>query len=186
MKTGLFKWNYISSMQSEYHSWFQLNGFPELDILKYEDGSWYVIQYYNAPLIPSMTRWQTVLGEMRNVEISSAFLLKYLKQLDITKKAFWDREEAKTKETEEEFERVEKHREESAEFATQAIVRNPNLMNRIAKNGLCEMDLGYIANHVPTQEIGKPRKITGVISNGLSSASIPANETIHEGISKGV
>lgn len=186
MKTGLFRWNYISSMQSEYHSWFQLQGYPELDILKYEDGSWFVIQFYNSPIVPSLTKWQTVLGEMRNVDISSAFLLKYLKQLDITKKQFWDREEAKTKETEEEFERIEKHREESAERATQAIVRNPNLMNRIANNGLYEMDLGYIANHVPTREIGKLRPITGVISNVLHRASQPSNEAIHEGIPKGV
>lgn len=184
MKTGLFSWNYISYLQSQYHIWFQEMGYPELDILRYEDGEWYIIQYYTCPVIPSLTQWQVVLGPMRNVEISYSFCRKYVKDLDITRKAFWDRENEKSQEVEDEFERVEKHREESAELATQAIVRNPNLVERIAKNGLKEMDLGYIANHVPKQEIGKLKRITGVVN--VRSTSKPTDQTIHAKVSEGV
>jgi hypothetical protein len=85
-----------SYMVSDYHRLFVEMGYPELDILKYPDGEWHIIQYYSRPIIPCLTKWQVVLGPMRNVDISRGFLEKYIRQCDITKRAFWDREERKT------------------------------------------------------------------------------------------
>jgi hypothetical protein len=131
-------------------------GYPELDILEYSDGSWDIIQYYQSPTVPCLTQWQMVLGTFKNVEKSFALCQKYAQELDIERKQFWAREEAATKAVEDEWQARERHAEDSAELATQAVVRNPNLMNRIGKNGLKEMDLTSIARHIPRSEYEKP------------------------------
>jgi len=138
---------------SGFHQWFVDLGYPQLDILEYHDGEWAIIEYHNAPIIPSMTRWQLVLQGLRNVEPTIGFVEKYIKQIDPQRKAFWDRERAKTKAVYDEAERVEKHAEDSAEIAHKAITRNPDLMERIAKKGLMEMDVDKIGQHVPRSKL---------------------------------
>jgi hypothetical protein len=157
----------LSYMVSEFHSWFVEMGYPELDILRYDDGEWHIIQYYNRPVVPALTRWQPVLGPMRNVLITRSFCEKYVKDLDITKKAFWAREEAKTKEVEREHAAEEKRRVEYVDVAHRAITKNPNLMNRIASKGIQEMDIPSIARHVPRSEVVKST-IKGETVNGTN------------------
>lgn len=149
IRPGFYNSCYISYMQSPYHVWFVTLGYPELDILQYDDGEWHIIQYYNSPVVPSMTQWQSVLGPMRNVEISFGFCAKYIKNLDLSMKAFWDREEGKTKEMLDEHEALENHKMDMVERASQAFLRNPHLMERIARNGIEEMDLRSIEKHLP-------------------------------------
>ncbi len=153
MNPGRYSWSHISYMQSPYHVWFIRMGYPELDILEYPDGEKWVFQYYNSPVVPSVTKWQAVLGPLRNIDLTYSMLEKYANMLDITKRAFWDRENSVSKRSEEEFEAVERHREEMVERASQAFLRNPDLMDRIAKNGTYEMELGRIARHVPVHEL---------------------------------
>lgn len=146
---GVYAWNYISYMQSPYHIWFVEMGYPELDILQYEDGEWHIFQYYNSPVVPALTKWQTVLGPMRNVPINYDFCHRFAHALDINRRDFWAREQAKSQQVEDEWERVEKHAEESATRATQAVMRNPDLVERIAKNGIQEINLPRILRHIP-------------------------------------
>lgn len=185
---------YISYFQSKYHGWFQDLGYPELDIMTKENGEWWIIQYYNSPVIPCLTKWQTVLGPMRNVEISYGFCHKYTQKLDITKRAFWDAEEAKSREVEEEWEAREKHNEDLVERAHEAFVRNPDFMERFAKNGVKEMDLSSFEKVVPRSEIVKPR-VKGVAAHGepisgetvaseLRNSSEPAQQNVHAGMAK--
>lgn len=154
---GLYSFNYISYLQSPYHVWFVEMGYPELDVLQYEDGEWWIVQYYNAPVIPALTRWQTVLGPMRNVEIGYGFCWRWARALDAHRKEYLDKEEAKSRAAEEEWEAVERHAEDSAEKAATAIIRNPDLMERIARNGFEEMELNRIAKYVPKTEKVKPK-----------------------------
>lgn len=149
---GIYSWSYISYLQSPWHIWFVELGYPELDILRYEDGEWFIMQYYNAPVVPCLTRWQTVLGGMKNVEIGYGFCEKWAKALDLNRKEYLLKEEAKSKACEDEWEKVEQHAEDSAERAATAIIQNPDLMERIARNGMHEMTLGSIAKHVPRSE----------------------------------
>jgi hypothetical protein len=144
-----------SYMVSDYHRLFVEMGYPELDILKYPDGEWHIIQYYSRPIIPCLTKWQVVLGPMRNVDISRGFLEKYIRQCDITKRAFWDREERKTQEVETEHASEQRRRVDYVNRAHEAITRNPSLMGRIAENGIQEMDIPSIARHVPRSEVVK-------------------------------
>lgn len=150
---GIYSWNYVSYMQSKYHVWFCEMGYPELDILEYPDGEKWVFQYYRSPVIPCITQWQAVLGPLRNVDLTYSMMEKYANMLDITKRSFWDRENTASQRSEQEWEAVERHREDMVERASQAFLRNPDLMDRIAKNGLYEMELGRIARHVPTHEL---------------------------------
>jgi hypothetical protein len=150
---GVRSHNYISYVQSPWHIWFQELGYPQLDINRFPDGEWSVIEYYNAPIIPAETRWCTVLSGMRNIEISVGFIEKYVLDLDSTKKAVWEREEKKTQAVLAEAAAREQHAERMAEAAKQAIVRNPDLMERIAENGLQEMDLTRIARHIPRHRL---------------------------------
>lgn len=177
---GLYRWNYISAAQSKYHVWFQTMGYPELDIMQYPSGEWDIIQYYNAPIIPSMTRWQMVLGPMRNQEITYGFCAKYIQQLDIQKRAFWAREEAKTKAVLDEGEKGDKRAVEFADRATKAVMKNPELVKRIAKNGLKEIDLRYLSRRIPQHELIKPIKGEKI---NVPSTSKPTVETVHEGVS---
>lgn len=128
-------------------------GYPELDVLKYEDGEWWIIQFYNSPVIPSLTKWQTVLGPMRNVDLSYGFCHRWALALDAHRKEYLAKEFAKSQEADDEWEATERHAEDSAQRAATAIIRNPGLMERISRNGLKEMDLRSIAKYVPKSEL---------------------------------
>lgn len=134
---------------SGWHKMFRDLGYPQLDIMEFADGEWCIIEYHQAPIIPSMTQWHVVLQGMRNIDITEGFIAKYVKQVDPKLKEFWDRENRKTKAVYEEAERVERHAEDSASRAHRAIVRNPDLMERIAKKGLQEMDVDRIRSKIP-------------------------------------
>ncbi len=151
--------DYPSSMVSEYYCWFKDLGYQELDILKYEDGSWDIIQYYSKPYMPCVTKWQVVLGNMKNMLPVPGFVEKYVKQLDMEKREFWDREDGVSKRAVDDVLKLDRHREEIVERAHTAVVRNPGLMERIAKNGLKEMELGHLAQHVPKSEVYKEKKV---------------------------
>lgn len=145
--------NYTSYFCSKYHPWFVEMGYPRLDILVYPDAEWAIIEYHTTPIIPCMTKHHIVLQGLRHIEISRSFCEKYVAQLDLEKKAIWDREAAKTKKIEDDAEAVEVHAEESAALATKAIIQNPDLMERIARKGFGEMDIDKIRTNIPSQRL---------------------------------
>lgn len=153
MRTPGFYSFYPSSMVSQYYTWFLELGYPQLDIEKYGDGSWSIIEYYNAPVVPSMTKYNLVLGPMENVDLSFSFVSSWIKKLDLRKKEYWEACEAKTKEMEEEKERLEAHAQDTAERAKNIIMGNEALVERIAKNGISEIGLDKIAKHVPRHQL---------------------------------
>jgi hypothetical protein len=149
---GLRSWNYISSAQSEYHIWFQELGYPQLDITRYEDGEWCIIQYLHTPLIPSECKYRTVLSGLRNIEISYSFIERYLDEINPQSARFWRNVEADEKRIDGEFERDERNAIDRASRAQKHIIQNPDLMNRIAKFGLKEMDPWNIRKHIPNSK----------------------------------
>ncbi len=136
-------------MYSKYHKWFVELGYPQLDIVEYEDGEWSIIEYLRSPVIPAQTQWNCILSGMRNIIPSYSFCEKYVQMLDTQKRYYWDMEELKSKKAEMSAEDVEKHGEELAERAHFVATHNPFLMERIAKNGMQELDLRNIAKHIP-------------------------------------
>ncbi len=152
-KEGVTALNYVSYFCSRYHPWFVELGYPQLDINEYPDGEWEIIEYHRSPVVPAETPFQVVLRGMRNISITKSFIEKYVAQIDPRKAAFWERENGKTKVVLAEAEARERNALELSERATKAITQNPDLMNRIAKNGLGEMDVDQIRRHIPRSRI---------------------------------
>lgn len=138
---------------SPYYVWFCELSYPNLDIREWDDGEWAIIEYYNSPVVPSLTRWNYVLQGLKNILITPGFITKYVHQLDLHRKEVWDALDAKEKAQDEEKARVEAHAQDTAEKAKNAIMQNPGLVERIAKNGLQEMNLENIAKHIPRHQL---------------------------------
>lgn len=145
--------SYVSYACSKYHDWFRDLGYPLLDIHQYPDGEWAIIQYFTVPVVPAITRWNVILSGMRNIEISRGFVEKYVKKLDNKRKEFWDDQEKKTKAIVEEQKRVEQHREDYADQAFKAIKFNPDLMERVGRKGLQEINLENIRKNIPRSQL---------------------------------
>ena len=139
---------YPEAFWSKYHDWFVELGYPQLDIVKYDDGEWAIIETQNAPIVPSQTKFKVILRGMKNVDITRGFVEKYIKQIDPLRKAFWERERRASQAAEDAVEAREKHVEDFAEKASQAVLGNDALMERISRNGLSEMNLDKIAKHI--------------------------------------
>ena len=144
--------NYDEYVWSKYHRWFVELGYPLLDINRYEDGEWAIIQWLTRPTVPCITEWQNVLSGMRNVEITKGFVEKYIKQIDMERRFFWDREESKSKASEDEWETTENHAEELASAATDAVMRNDDLLRRVKDKGMEELNPLKIARNVPSYQ----------------------------------
>jgi hypothetical protein len=146
---GLRTWNYISTAQSPWHVWFQQMGYPQLDLTRYEDGEWCVIEYQHTPLIPAECKYKTVLSGLRNIEISYSFLERYLDEMNPMSTRFWENLERHERLQDAEYDTVEKNAEDRAIRASRFVIQNPDLMERIAKNGMKEMDILKIRKHIP-------------------------------------
>jgi hypothetical protein len=144
---------YPDAFWSKYHDWFVELGYPQLDIQVYEDGEWSIIETMNAPIMPSLSKFKVILRGMKNVIISRGFVEKYIKQIDPQRKEFWERERLATKAAEDAVEIREKHSEEFAAKASEAVLGNDALMERIAEKGIEEMDLTKIRENIPNNKL---------------------------------
>lgn len=134
-----------SSFVGPHYRIFCSLGFPELDAVTHEDGSWSVLEMRNAPVVPSLTQWWWVLKDIRHQEISESFLRSVIPSLDPRQAAFWDRELRKTLEMESEKLRVEKFQEDLVERTVKRLSQSGELMERVARFGTRELDPRRIA-----------------------------------------
>lgn len=141
--------SYYSAMCSRYHKTFCSLGYPQLDVVEYDDGSWAIIQYLNTPLIPSMTRWQHVLQDIRHQEKTESFFKHWAERLDPTLKQYRELEWEKSKKVIKEREDQDRFKQDLVDRGTKAVTKNEGLMERIAKNGVQEMSLKRILKHIP-------------------------------------
>ena len=144
----------IPAFCSRWYPIFVRMGYPQLDIREFEDGEWAIIEMLNAPLVPSLVQWRYVLTGMRNVMITESFIEKYVRQIDPRYGEFWEREARATQKVEDEAQAAEKHRKDLQDHAFNAIRKNEDLCERIAKNGLAEMNLDKIVQHVDPKKLG--------------------------------
>lgn len=141
--------SYPSTACGRFYCWFQHMGYPELDIREFGDGEWAILQYMHTPHLPSSYKWQWALTGFKNQEISYPFVQRMVETIDVTKKEFWDREEGKTKELDRVADATARHELDMVTRASQAIVKNPDLCERIVKRGIREIDLKRIRRHIP-------------------------------------
>ena len=156
--------NYVSYMVTPYNAWFRSWGYPRLDLNIYDDGEWEIIEYLRSPVVPALTPWHRVLMDIRNTEINPWFCKKYVENLDVEKQHVWDELDRNEERHRQALYAEELHATDFAERAFKAIKQNPELMERIAKNGLGEIDLFKLSKHIPNQRFRKaPKKTTGGI-----------------------
>ena len=148
------------SFCSPYYRLFCELGYPQLDLrftrvhdektdTGWETGEWNIYEMVHAPLFPSTALWRDVLTGIRHVEINKSNLKRLIDSIDPMKDAIWDRERKKTKAVFDEDERTQRHRDDISTRMTKAITQNPDLVQRIAKNGIEEIDPAKIIRHIP-------------------------------------
>lgn len=143
-----------SSFTSKYYEWFCELGYPQLDINKPDCwlGEWAILQMHNAPVMPSRVEFNYVLTGLKYIEPTFSFCKKYVELIDTAKKAFWEREERITEESEKNQELKEKYAEETAEQKLKVIKGNELLMERVAKFGLNQLGLDQILKNLTPYE----------------------------------
>ena len=147
--------DYPSKMVSDYYCWCKDLGYPELDVIRYDDGEWALIQYMTTPIVPSLTRWNFVLKGIRHTEISPEFIRKFAHQLDLEKHTVWE-EQAKTERLAlEETLYEERRAQDRAEHFVNGIRGNDDMIQRIARNGLRELNPRRMLNHISRSKLGK-------------------------------
>lgn len=155
---------YISYMVSPWNIWFRGMGYPRLDVLTYEDGEWSIIEYLRTPVVPDLTPWHHVLMNIRHTEISHDFCKKYVENLDLEKRYVWDEQDRIEERMRQELLREELHSIDFSNRAFAAIKQNPDLMERIAKNGIGEASLFNLSKRIPKQRFRKaPKKAGGIV-----------------------
>lgn len=152
--------DYPSTMVSPYYCWFKDLGYDELDVITYADGERAIIQYLRSPIIPSFTKWNFVLTKIRNVDFSHAFVKRQCDDLDLQKRAVWARQEASEKKMLEDTLYEDRRSEDRCEQWFKGIRNNDALMQRVAKNGLRELQPMRILNQIPRYRLGKGYKET--------------------------
>ncbi len=134
-------------------------GYPELDVRRYEDGEYALIQYFNTPIIPSLTKWQAVLTGIRNVEMSASFIKAQADKLNLERGAVWDGLDRRDREILSEIKSEEDHSLDFAAKAADVVKRCPTLMDRIARRGTKELDFKRMVQHIDSRDLSdKHRK----------------------------
>ncbi len=153
--------NYTNSFVSKYHPWFVELGYPELDvrfvhshdatkrIWGHETGEWAIIEMLSGPYISAEVLWRDVLTGLKNIEINKGTLKRFAESIDIKKQAIWDRELAKSLAVEAEHAAAQKHRDDMLTKVHESYIKNPDLMNRVAKNGVGELHPASVFRHIP-------------------------------------
>lgn len=130
-------------------------GYPQCDIVKYPDGEWAVIAYENAPLCPSLTGFRVISSGIRHKEITHGLVGKLILESDPMKQRLWEREEANSRRIADEHEAAQKHREDVMGEAAKVMLRTDTLMQRVAKNGIGELDMGTMMDRIGPEAIQK-------------------------------
>lgn len=138
-----------SSFVSEYHPMFIELGYPQLDIIRYWDGEWSIIEMENAPLIPSMTKWRHVFSGFKNIEPTQGFIKKMIDMIDLQKAEAWALHEKATEESLKKSKELDSKRTELASGIATAVSKNENLSERVLQNGLEEINLKNLIKHIP-------------------------------------
>jgi hypothetical protein len=144
---------YCNSMTSEYYPMFCELGYPQLDVQFYDDREWAIIEFENAPLIPSLTKWRVIFSGFRNVEFNRSFVKKMIEMIDLEKKEFWERLEEEEKERLEHDQSVENNRLDMYEHTAKQLAKNDNLMNRAVKIGPSAFSLDAILSEMSPHQV---------------------------------
>lgn len=150
-----------STMVSRWHRCFVAMGYPELDLVEYPDGEKAIIQYFNRPIVPSLTRWGFVLTKIRNQDVNYYWLKEKADDLNLEKKRVWAEQDAVEKEALRQQLEEDRRSEDFATRMLDTVNRNDAWKERIYKNGLKELNPLKILDNIPRYRLGKGFKEKG-------------------------
>lgn len=114
-------------------------GLPQVDVQKFSDGSWALIEMMNAPVVPSLTKWNYIAKGLKNCEINHSRIKRIIDEIDPRKQWLWDKEKRKSDAIEQQAKDREDFYEERVSEVVKDAARNPDLQERIAKHGIQEI-----------------------------------------------
>jgi hypothetical protein len=144
---------YNNAMTSQYYPWFVELGYPQLDVVFYEDREWAIIEFENAPLVPSQTKWRVIFSGFRNVEFNKSFVKKMIEMIDLERREYWERMEEEEAERAQAEESAINARADLHSRAAKEICRNDALMERAAKQGPSAFSLDSILREMSPHQI---------------------------------
>ena len=134
-------------------------GYPQLDIKQWDDGEWAILEMLNAPLVPSLTRFTYVLKKIRHTEIREGIVKSLVRSIDPAFPEFWIKEAEKTLSMEMEKDAAERHTEETINRMTASIMRNQELVERIHRYGVSEINPDKIALRIAENNPAAARRL---------------------------
>lgn len=162
----MFCGNYTdSAMVSKDYRVFVELGYPQLDRIVYEDNEWAIIEYYNAPLVPSLTKWKHIYKGFRNIEFNESFAKKLIRQIDPQYPEFWANELNKTKRIYQAKDAEETENIEWVQKTLPKLLKNENLMQRVARYGTRELNPDRIALAIAKDSPQKARDLGISVTN---------------------
>jgi hypothetical protein len=144
---------YCNSMTSEHYPMFCRLNYPQLDVQFYEDRSWSIIEFENAPLVPSLTQWRVVFSGFENVEFNESFVTRMIAMIDNTRREFWEREEEKQIEQAKREADALAARADAHAQVTKQLVKSDQLMARAAVEGPSAFSLDSILRAMPESQV---------------------------------
>lgn len=136
---------------SAYYSIFCENGYPMLDIIDGENGEWHIIEYLNAPTVPSLTKWAYVLTNIRNREKTWPSIKNLIENLDMYSDYFWSRLKKEEEEAYNRVDSIEQQRIAAAEKTAEALANNDWFREEYAKHGAEAFKLETLAKDIVKQ-----------------------------------
>ncbi len=133
-------------------------GYPELDVRQYSDGSWALIQYMQSPIVPSLTRWQPVLMDIRNIEISASFIKKKADELNLERGHIWDDVAKNERRIRSEIDFEEDRADKIADAKLAVLKRAPGLMDRVMRRGMKELDPRKMLQHLDIRDLSSSHR----------------------------
>lgn len=143
----------MSYLESKYHKWFKELGYPQLDIQEWDDGEWAILEYIGPTVIPCETKWNYILTGLRHIEPSYGFVKNYIDTQETMTHLFRVKKDLDSLKIAEEKMKEDRRVQDLAERATQLVRRNEAMYQRVAANGLQELNLHNIAKHIPQAQL---------------------------------
>jgi hypothetical protein len=136
----------------DYHLFVEL-GYPQLDRITYEDGSWAIREFYTQPIVPCLTQWRVIFSGFQNVEFNRSFVKRMIEMIDLERREFWIRMEEEEAERAQAEESAINARADLHARAAKEICRNDALMERAAKQGPSAFSLDSILREMSPHQV---------------------------------
>lgn len=145
--------SYLLYGDNKFYRWTKKFGYPNVDIIddRASDGTWSLIEYLRSPVVPSLTPWNYILRDITE-PLTESLVQRFCEMLDLKKREYRARMEAEEKESKAKVESALRLEDDIATKAAKLISGNDDLLQRIAKNGVAEIQPEKILSNVPRHQ----------------------------------